>query len=72
MRKNLAVVGSKTFDAVCYLYTTGKIEIAFPNQALGWLPVGIKDPKVERHVDGFYVIFDHQKESDSKENEELK
>jgi len=70
MRKS--IVGSKTFDAICYLYTNGRIEITLPNHALGWLPIGINDPKIERHIDGLFIVFDTKKSDSTIKDIELK
>jgi hypothetical protein len=64
MRKTLTIIGSKTFDAICNLYSTGKIEIIIPNHALDWLPLEIKDPKVKIHV-----VFNHLIENKEKKKE---
>ena len=51
-------IGSATMDAMLVLYKCGKIEIRLPNRATGWLPLIIAQPKVERHIDGLYFVFE--------------
>ena len=50
-------IGSATMEAVMMIYKCGKVEIRLPNRATGWLPVVMPQPKVERHIDGFYFVF---------------
>ena len=52
-------VGSATMDAVLMLYKCGKIEIRLPTRAMGWIPIAMPAPKVERHIDGYYFVFEN-------------
>ena len=51
-------ISSATMDAVLMLYKNGKIEIRLPNRVTGWLPLIMAQPKVERHIDGLYFVFE--------------
>lgn len=58
----MRVVGSKNFDTLIRLYKCGKIEIILPNNAVGWMPLTQKPPVIERHIDGFYLVFNRDGE----------
>lgn len=53
----MRILCSKTFDTVVRLYQGGKIEVVLPNSAMGWIPLTMPPPTIERFVDGFYITF---------------
>ncbi len=64
-------IGSATMEAVMMIYKCGKIEIRLPTRATNWLPIVTMAPKVERHIDGFYFVFENASVKELDDNHGL-